>query len=976
MKTCARWITALLEKSVTASRDGGRHDTERLSLWGAAMNSRAGKIRSAKRWRAYLLDYPGGGSGSLCTERGTSVHGAALRSSLQREGLNMSHVPRLPVLTLVFLLSVTSTESLSKLVGAEWGDSFYQYRIPLEVQVETPGWNRIPVTAEQVSTAISELEEYSFIDKFLAYDQLEFRERGLDGGSTGLLPIHYHLVPTSGELVSSSELMPIPTERDAFYLVEFASVGGVFPPTVGYEQVFPIGDPVRNHAYHSSYVPRLLPKASMHHECLLQSDGTDLTLRWDPRQIKQRHISVRRCELHLLGHFQDVGRHLIYLYYQPTDAHYLKIPRHRRERLPASEVAMVVVGSAEKYLGDTQYRLNPFSAGDVWFADTTVKLTPQTPAPAEERSEVHIQAAANESQSFQIVINPAVDFRIDQVAVTKLSQGPVEIAPAAVEIRQVDYVRVSKAARINQVRFFGEIGDPLIAVEPQEVVSKEGNLAFWLTIRVPSGSPGGDYRGSISFSNEGETLLAIPLHLTVYNFELPEFSPFRSNMGGQYFAKNSGDAKLNPTYRYHGIQSKEGLKKLAKAYYEIMAREKFYPKNVALFAEIGVVWDLPPDGLNVDAPGNYFTLREWDFREFNSTLRHFIDELKVNSVCLTHTNPSVSHIFKHLPGETQRTWNSDPGHITMAWQTFRKMTQITYLKEPHDPWQDSSLEVTRAQWDHLVLEYYRALCGNLRKHGWLDKFYIFVDETAGTEKILHLARLLKKDPQTAGLRIAHCLQGFESLWHEEDGDYVFRDLLTHVPQIDENYYRWEDYYWKDYDVPRDRNRLWSYAAYSSRLGINVPGMSNRQIGLELFHLGGSGYVIWDTLMWHHHYGDQDDPHNPWQEPHASLANGALAYFYPPQRDGLAVNPDLRITPSLRVMTFREAVDDFEYAYLLEGLVADAERAGVTVPAARRVLDDIERMFPNSVSWSLNDAWYLELRQRMAHAIENLRERLQ
>ncbi|GIT31769.1 MAG: hypothetical protein Ct9H300mP1_38150 [Planctomycetaceae bacterium] len=160
--------------------------------------------------------------------------------------------------------------------------------------------------------------------------------------------------------------------------------------------------------------------------------------------------------------------------------------------------------------------------------------------------------------------------------------------------------------------------------------------------------------------------------------------------------------------------------------------------------------------------GNFFELTEWDFTEFNPGHGAFHRRLKVNSVCLTHTNPSVSHIFKHLPGKPTKIWNPDPGPRDDGLADVSQDDQATYKKQVGDPWFDTSVVVTRDQWDRLVLDYYRAMVRNLKKHGWLDKFYYFVDETAGTEKILHLVRLLKSDPETAAIRFAHCLQGFET----------------------------------------------------------------------------------------------------------------------------------------------------------------------------------------------------------------------
>jgi len=71
--------------------------------------------------------------------------------------------------------------------------------------------------------------------------------------------------------------------------------------------------------------------------------------------------------------------------------------------------------------------------------------------------------------------------------------------------------------------------------------------------------------------------------------------------------------------------------------------------------------------------------------------------------------------------------------------------------------------------------------------------------------------------------------------------------------------------------------------------------------------------------------------------------------------------------------YQESVDDYEYAYLLEQLVQDAEAKGVDTRGARAVLADIERFFFSTVHWSQNDAWYLDLRDRIARQIVRLRK---
>ena len=65
---------------------------------------------------------------------------------------------------------------------------------------------------------------------------------------------------------------------------------------------------------------------------------------------------------------------------------------------------------------------------------------------------------------------------------------------------------------------------------------------------------------------------------------------------------------------------------------------------------------------------------------------------------------------------------------------------------------------------------------------------------------------------------------------------------------------------------------------------------------------------------------------------------------------------------------------YEYARILEELIAQADAKGIDTAKNKAVIGDIARYYPSSVEWSLNDAWYLDLRDRMARAIEDLRNK--
>ena len=91
------------------------------------------------------------------------------------------------------------------------------------------------------------------------------------------------------------------------------------------------------------------------------------------------------------------------------------------------------------------------------------------------------------------------------------------------------------------------------------------------------------------------------------------------------------------------------------------------------------------------------------------------------------------------------------------------------------------------------------------------------------------------------------MQGLEYFHYKEnheDGTHAFKDLLVYMPQNDENYNRWEKYYFTDYDIKPEREKLWNYAVSTSRLIIDSPGINNRIIALDIFNRGGScGTII-------------------------------------------------------------------------------------------------------------------------------------
>ena len=726
--------------------------------------------------------------------------------------------------------------------------------------------------------------------------------------------------------------------------------------------------------YPISYIPKLWRKSWTKYEQVLKpylhwNEGGAIRFSGPLNGNAQvDDVSFRKMRLVFLADLDRPGRHRWHVYYQPLNGENLTVPQLRRPEVPSVQAKLVSVERAQKFLGKTRYRVDSTESLDAWFAETTVKLSPQTLVPDATSDTVRITCARNEKQSFQLVIRPRQSIAFSGIEVSDLRNGDHIIPSSQAEVHMLEYVPILRQSPYTPTNYSGLLADPMVAVETRTLNPSDGNVPFWITLSVPPTAEAGLYKGSIAINGTEKMLADIPVQLEVYDFALPEFASFRTLWGADWMTKTSLPG-TKTIADYHALSSRPDMRKLARTYYSFMAKNKFYPYSVAMYSPIHMNWSPPPAGYGVDQPGNHFKLYDWDFTEFNRDLSYYIDDLKVNAFMLTMTNPTVCNLFTHLPGkELERANGAPPGHLTLDWQTWHEITVVGYDRRDWD-WIEFK-DITRDQYDHLLKDFYRAMAENLEAHGWLDRAIIQVDEThaRGIAPYVHFLKLLKSDPLTAQLQITWCTQGDMAYTHKynRDEDYTFHGLHDiFVPQTDQKYNVFEKYYFTDYDIAPSRDKLWAYTVATDRAIIDTPGMTNRIAPLEVFNKGGGGYLRWRSFSWDSSGLTSD---NPWDDAGTKWGNGALSYFYPPSKYGAVAEPTWTIVPSLRIETYREGVDDFEYAKILEDAIAAGETRGVDVTRAKAILKDIDRFFPSSVHWSQNDAWYADLRDRMARTI--------
>jgi hypothetical protein len=195
------------------------------------------------------------------------------------------------------------------------------------------------------------------------------------------------------------------------------------------------------------------------------------------------------------------------------------------------------------------------SAGmTVWVTHGTTRVFPQDP-PGKE-NEVRIFAARNEYEPFQVIVR-AEDEPLDRVT---LEAGELEspsggrIAGKHLTLYREHYVYVRRPSYRCRASP-GLYPDALIPfvnpidgteIVPRRESNREGakydavpctvypgfNQPFWVDVFVPAETPPGEYHGAVTVKARGQEPVHVPVHLTVWNFTLPETPTVKSHFGG------------------------------------------------------------------------------------------------------------------------------------------------------------------------------------------------------------------------------------------------------------------------------------------------------------------------------------------------------------------------------------------------------------------------------------------------------------
>jgi hypothetical protein len=263
--------------------------------------------------------------------------------------------------------------------------------------------------------------------------------------------------------------------------------------------------------------------------------------------------------------------------------------------------------------------------------------------------------------------------------------------------------------------------------------------------------------------------------------------------------------------------------------------------------------------------------------------------------------------------------------------------------------------------------YCEPLAQYLAEQGWLSAAYIQVDEPqpvdyAGFGRWL---AALRAQPHAKDLKV------FVFSYYGCDWD-AFRDSADILVPINNDAF--SSVSPRGIARMRPGTEAWVYWTSTAHQYIDSPGINQRIWGPKLWSLGMTGVSCWITLAWWNEGTPPWVKDNPWKDPWCTYGNGLMCYFYPPSPLGPDLPAqDMTITPSLRLVLFRDGVEDFEYGAILERLVRAAPVGDRKRAQGEKALALARRPFINPVQWSLGEAYWSEARAAVAQAIEQWSE---
>ena len=501
-----------------------------------------------------------------------------------------------------------------------------------------------------------------------------------------------------------------------------------------------------------------------------------------------------------------------------------------------------------------------------WTVDGLEKVRPSDPVPAKLQSSIHLFAARNEFEPFQVVLRTETG----EVRNVDVEMSDFKSASGGIILRQNITVYLESFINLDQPSSMegraGEWPDALIPRVDRYHNEKRNAFPFklpaarnqplWFDVYIPSSTRPGDYAAQVVISVDGKPQMSIPVALTVWSFALPSTSSLPTSFG------------------FNGVSA-------------LRQHKSTYTNDDDLYA-----------------------LTE-DYAK--AALWHRIS-LHGGSLAPPH--------YEKRGGRLQVDWTAYDAEVGPLLDG-----RIFSASDPLPGARATTVDLRDAKGlanDQDKIQYYREYASHFRKKGWIDRlFYYLWDEPKSSDSaaLIRRGKLIRAaDPQLRSALTA----GFRRDW----ADVV--DIWVPLLNCMERRSGFDDFCEamaarEVYGPEIERGKkLWWYQSCSSH-GCSGPGGEYFR-GFPSYMIDYSGVAnrIMPWLAWKYSiqgelYFNLNEAYfqrrDVWSNVYLFGGNGDGTLVYPGKPDKIGGRTDIPIE-SIRLKLIREGLEDYEYLVLM------------------------------------------------------------
>ncbi|MCI0512694.1 DUF4091 domain-containing protein [candidate division KSB1 bacterium] len=569
----------------------------------------------------------------------------------------------------------------------------------------------------------------------------------------------------------------------------------------------------------------------------------------------------------------------------------------------------------------------------IWWSEAGTQIFPDTPRPRPARPVITLNAAQNETEAFQLILQSSVSAPNIMIQIDPFQHQTLQTRHHfRSTAEQVEFVRITNPS--DATGRVGEWPDPLPPCPHPFNLPGHRNFPIYITVYIPTDCPAGDYRSQVRIQL-ADTVQFLPIRLHVWNFSLPAKTTLRSGFGIS--------PKLIARYHQLELDSPE-FTEVWKRYLQNFAAHRLSPYNVMDLDPIRINLRPQTSAPNSNAASQPAPGLQIDFTQFDRQAHYCFDELGFNAFQLTLEGLGQGSFYSRTPGK------------------FANFTEGS------------------TEYQSLFPQYVKGVVTHLRAKGWLDQAYLYWFDEPQAKDYEYICQFNRQLRELApGLKLFLTeeprpeLKDCVDIWCLEPREFD-------RPAIQAAQARGQEVWWylctnpkSPYptlfiDSPLINLRIWIWMTWQYRL---------------------SGIFVWQTLYWTSETAFQPPARqDPWADPMSYVSgygvpagargpwgNGDGRFLYPPRLRANQSGPQISDPiNSLRWEMLRAGLEDYEYFHILATLAAnrsnwnDAPKLRDEIQAALQIPKSIIR----DLTHYTRDVRRLDRhRQRMAQLIEKI-----